>query len=135
MFAPPVAKPKTKSAEPQRATVAAQWPSQAAVDQAHRLQRSIGNQAVLRLLAQHGLNFLERRDPHQEMAGLSAQKAAPGTSWDFSQIPLFSPGRTNQPQEPFPFGEPPLPGPIQAKLVVGAVDDPLELRRTGSRTK
>jgi hypothetical protein len=48
------------------------------------------------------------RDPEQEEAGPGRQKAAPGTSCDFSKVPLFA------------------PGPIQAKLKVGAVDDPLE---------
>jgi hypothetical protein len=68
MFAPPVVKPK--SAPPQRPAAAAA--------QRQLLQRTIGNQATLRLLAQRG----------------GATSAAPG--------------------------------PIQAKLNIGAVNDPLE---------
>jgi hypothetical protein len=78
MFAPPVAKPKTTSAEPQRSAVAAQRPGRTMPAQAQLLQRTIGNQALTRLLTQ-------RAD--------AASNA---------------------------------PGPIQAKLKVGAVDDPLE---------
>jgi hypothetical protein len=88
MFARPVAKPKTKSTEPQRATVVPQRPSQSAVEQVHMLQRSIGNQAVLRLLAQRA----------------SATRNETGAQ---ENTPRF-------------------PGGIQAKLKVGAVDDPLE---------
>jgi Domain of unknown function (DUF4157) len=57
------------------------------------LQRTIGNQAVLRLLRQQGLLKNEN-------------------------------GNSGQPPSPLPA--PPLPGPLQAKLKVGAVDDPLE---------
>jgi hypothetical protein len=70
MFAPLVAKPK--SSPPERSAVPAQRRSQAAVAEEQLLQRTIGNQAMLPLLAQR------------------------------------------------------LPGYIQAKLKVGAVDDPLE---------
>lgn len=64
--------PKPKSLPPQRSAVAAQRPSRTVVTQGQLLQRTIGNQALLQLIA------------------------------------------------------PRLPGPIQAKLNVGAVDDPLE---------
>lgn len=101
MFAPLVAKPKSKSAELQRLTVAAQRPSQAEVTQAHMLQRSIGNQAVLRLLAQ-------RASP----AGI--------------EPPHFVPGESNQSRMRSAFGAPPFAGGVQAKLDVGAVNDPLE---------
>lgn len=58
MFAPKIAKPQTKVAEsptwlaPQSSTLAARPFGGSAVEQAHMLQRSIGNQATLRLLAQ-----------------------------------------------------------------------------------
>jgi hypothetical protein len=42
----------------------------------------------------------------------------PGPSWNFGKIPVFSCDREQ------PFQMPPLP--IQAKLNVGAIDDPLE---------
>jgi outer membrane protein OmpA-like peptidoglycan-associated protein len=89
MFAPPITKTKTKPAELKRATSVPQRPIQSTVDQVHRLQRTIGNQAMLRLLAQHA-----------------------------------SVARSN---EPGPSENPaPLSGGIQAKLKVGAVNDPLE---------
>jgi hypothetical protein len=124
MFAPPIAKPKSKTAEPQRATVVTQKPSHSAVEQAHLLQRSIGNQAVLRLLAQRA--SLTRNEPgaqerEADAARAAAQEAAP--SWDFSKVPAYSPGREKPFQMP-PGLAPRLP--IQAKLKVGAVDDPLE---------
>lgn len=78
MFAPLVAKPKIKAAEPQRSAVAAQRPGSPALAQRQLLQRTIGNQAMIRLLAQR--------------AGAASN----------------------------------APGPIQAKLKVGAVNDPLE---------
>jgi hypothetical protein len=76
MFAPPVAKPKSASRD--RSAVAAQRPGQTALAQWQLLQRTIGNQAMNRLLAQR--------------AGAASN----------------------------------APGPIQAKLKVGAVNDPLE---------
>jgi hypothetical protein len=126
MFAPPVAKPKSKAAAPKGSTIAAQQPRKDAVGLAYLLQRSIGIQAMLHLLAQRGPGFLKRRDPQQEMAGLRAQKAARGVSWDFSKIPLLPPERMGGFQPPSPFPAPRLSGPIQAKLKVGAVNDPLE---------
>ena len=52
MFAPPVAKPKTKSAEPQRSAVAAQRLGPTALAQRQLLQRTVGNQGMIRLLTQ-----------------------------------------------------------------------------------
>ena len=42
-------------------------------------------------------------------------------AWDFGKIPLFPPDQTSRSQASYP-----LPGIIQPKLVVGAVNDPLE---------
>jgi hypothetical protein len=88
MFAPPVAKQKTKSAEHQRAPLVPQRPSHSAVNQAQLLQRRIGNQAMIRLLAQRA----------------SVTRNEPGA----------------------PENAPRFPGGIQAKLKVGAANDPLE---------
>jgi hypothetical protein len=107
MFAPPVAKPK--AVHPPCSKVMAHPPSQSAVSQAHMLQRSIGNQATLRLLAQRA------RDVHENDDNASTAIHAAAPSWDFSKIPVFSPNPTTH-----------LPSPIQAKLKIGAVDDPLE---------
>src|SRR3954470_23852188 len=52
MFAPPLAKQKTKSGELHRAPIVPQRPGQSAVSQVQMLQRRIGNQALLRLMAQ-----------------------------------------------------------------------------------
>jgi hypothetical protein len=95
MFAPPVAKPTTKPAELQHATVSAQRPSHSAVEQVHMLQPSIG---------------------------IQAQQAGP--SWDFAKIPVFPWGGAKRfrPSPLFPAAR----LPIQAKLEIGAVDDPLE---------
>jgi hypothetical protein len=115
MFAPPVAKPKTKSAASstnklalKRSTLAGQRFGDGAFEQRASLT---GNKP-----GAHA----------QEADATAAREAAPWPSWDFSKISVFPPGRTNQPQDPFLFGGPRLPHPIQAKLKVGAVDDPLE---------
>src|SRR4051812_3278609 len=96
MFAPRVAKPKTKSAPSsnnnltlQRSAVVGKRPGNDPVEQAHLLQRSTGNQAM----------------PQNEPG---AQDAA--SSWDLSTIPVFSPGHV----------------PVQAELKVGTVNDPME---------
>jgi predicted nucleic acid-binding protein len=48
--------------------------------------------------------------------------AAPShLAWDFGKIPLFPPDRTSRSQASYP-----LPGIIQRKLTMGAVNDPLE---------
>jgi hypothetical protein len=54
MFAPPVAKQKTKSGELQRAPVVSQRHGQSALSPVQLLQRRIGNQALMRLLVQRG---------------------------------------------------------------------------------
>jgi hypothetical protein len=89
MFAPPITKTKTKAAELKRATSVPQWPIQSTVDQVHMLQRTIGNQAMLRLLGQHAS---------------VARSNEPGASENAA----------------------PLSDSVQAKLKVGAVNDPLE---------
>ncbi len=127
MFAPPIARTKTKSGDPQHATVAPQRPSQSAVDQALLLQRTIGNQAMLRLLAQRPSVTRNEPDAHERednAARITGRKIAP--SWDFCKIPVFSPEEMDGVQSLSPFPAPPLPGPIQAKLKIGAVNDPLE---------
>jgi Domain of unknown function (DUF4157) len=49
-----------------------------------------------------------------------------GVSWDFSKIAVFPPDRANRPPTPPAVHGAALPGMIQAKLVVGEVNDPLE---------
>jgi hypothetical protein len=126
MFAPRVAKPSTKSAKPERMTALRQRRSQSAVEHLHLLQRSFGNQAMLRLLAQRA--SVNRNEPctqeekEADTAHITVPKAA--SSWDFGQIPLFSSGHAE------PFQVSPVVQAsrhtIQAKLAIGRVDDPLE---------
>jgi hypothetical protein len=122
MFAPLIAKPKPKSAEPQCPTVVPQRPSQSAIEQAQLLQRSIGNQAMLRLLAQRATSPARKRKrltprslppKMQRHRGISAKfrPFLPAARSHFKMPPLFPAPRL----------------PIQAKLKVGAVNDPLEL--------
>ncbi|MGA2843723.1 MAG: DUF4157 domain-containing protein [Steroidobacteraceae bacterium] len=138
MFAPKVAKAGTKVGAspanklvPQRSLLAPRPFGGGEFEHPHMLQRSIGNQATLRLLAQRGFSPTRERvggDHEQEAdnANLTAQAAKPGLSWDFSKIPIFPPERPNQPQVQSSFAPPPQPGIIQRKLVVGHVNDPLE---------
>jgi hypothetical protein len=117
MFAPKVAKPQTKAAVSSTGKLAP--------------QRSIGNQALLRLLAQRTSSLTgdrPRGDHEQEAdpASLAARRPTPGASWDFSKIPLYPPDRWSQPQPPSPLATPPLPVATPTKLVVGQANDPLE---------
>ena len=135
MFAPPVARPK--AAAPSKNTS----PLPHAAPFGHRLddgggeylrmvQRSIGNQAVLRLLRRQGLIENKHGDPRQDIGAesASAEGGSRGLAWDFSKIPPFPPDRmSSEFQSPSQFPARRLPGPpIQARLDVGAVDDPLE---------
>jgi hypothetical protein len=135
MFAPKVARAPTKatasstnSLANQRSTLVAHRPGHRPVEQALMLQRTIGNQAMLRLLAHRAgsLTWNESSDQHEQGAEGLARKAAPLASWDFSKIPVFPPDQPNRPQAPSPLAQPPLPGAVHTKLVIGRVDDPLE---------
>lgn len=96
MFAPLVAKPAIKSAQSQRSVVGTPW---------------------------HGRTALAP-DTEDHAAPLSSPEAAP--SWDFGKVAVFSSTHAERHQGPPLFPVPRLPGPIQAKLKIGAVDDPLE---------
>jgi hypothetical protein len=112
VFAPKVAKPQTKATEgptggltPQRSTLAGHRFGYDPVDQTLLLQRSIGNQATLRLLAQQASR------PEQEIApdNIAMLRERRGHAWDFSKIPVFAPDRTNQPQASSPLIAPQVP--------------------------
>lgn len=109
MFAPPVAKPI--SAPPQRSAVAAQRPNLAAIAQQQSLQQTSGDGIPARRASTH-----DNGDTGREAA----------RSWDFGKIPVFSSGSADRFQKPPLFPAPRLPRPIQAKLRIGAVNDPLE---------
>jgi hypothetical protein len=135
MFARPVAKPKAKTVAPSKNTS----PLHRATPFGHRhndggeylhmLQQSIGNQAMLRLLRRQGLLENKHGDPGQDISpeSVNAEGGSRGLAWDFSKIPPFPPKRmSGEFQSPSQFPALRLPGPIQAKLKVGAVNDPLE---------
>jgi hypothetical protein len=138
LFATKVAQAKTKAAASptsklasQRAILKARPFAGDTVEQLHMLQRSIGNQATLRLLAQQGFSSKGNKlgGNHEQKVGsetLTAQAAKSRPLWDFSKILVFSPDRASRPQTSSPVAAIPLPGAIQAKLVVGPVNDPLE---------
>jgi hypothetical protein len=107
MFASPVAKPA--SAPPQRSAVAVQRPGPAAPEQS--LQQTIGDRIPARRASAR-----ENDDTGRETA----------RSWNFSKIPVFSSGGADRFQKPPLFPARRLPGPIQAKLRIGAINDPLE---------
>jgi hypothetical protein len=64
----------------------------------------------------------------QEIVGenTSADTAPRGISWDFGKIPLFPPERASRVQPSFAPAATPIRGAVQAKLVVGQANDPLE---------
>jgi hypothetical protein len=49
-----------------------------------------------------------------------------GATWDFSKIPLYPQARRVAQERPSLAPVPSLPGPIQRKLKIGAIDDPVE---------
>jgi hypothetical protein len=95
------------------------------------LQRTIGNQATLRLLAQRSSNPTKNRpgrgyEQEADPANLTSRGATPSVSWDFSKVPLFPSDRANSHQASSRLTAPHRPNLIQPKLTIGRVDDPLE---------
>ena len=138
MFAPKIAKPQQKAAVhstsnllPYPRLLLDQRLCHDPVRRALFLQRTIGNQATLKLLAQRGQSLprnARKSEVEQEVVGedISVEPAPCGILGDFSNIPLIPPGGARQAQ---PFPRPavtPIGGAIQAKLVVGQANDPLE---------
>jgi Domain of unknown function (DUF4157) len=107
-------------------------PDRGPVDQILMLQRTVGNQAVLRMLAEQratslpGNKGLRRREQGVDSSSQTDREATPGLSWDFSAIPIFSPDQATQTEPPAPLRARPLPGVLQPKLSIGRVNDPLE---------
>ena len=117
MFAPPVAKPKAKTASNDispfhRATPFGQRHGD--VEQAPMFGPLPWGGA-----SAHGTSEQDARP-----ASMSAKGGPPRLSWNFSSVPAYLPGREKRLQMP-PVGLAPRL-PFQAKLKVGAVDDPLE---------
>jgi hypothetical protein len=134
MFAPKVTKASaspTNKRLPQRSTLVARPFGGAGVEQAHMLQRRIGNQATLRLLAQRTSSLTGNQpagdyDQEADRENVTAQEATGRVAWDFSKIPIFLPDRENRPQAPSPLNLTSLSSNMQRKLAVGRADDPLE---------
>jgi GH24 family phage-related lysozyme (muramidase) len=138
VFAWKVAKPQTKVA----GNSASKPPSHCAPLLRHRprndmvertpfLQQTIGNQARLRFLGRQDSvppgNGHNGDDGQQSVKESKPVKpTARGLSWDFSKIPLFPPERASRVWPSFPSAATPILGSIQARLVVGEVNDPLE---------
>jgi hypothetical protein len=74
-------------------------------------------------VAGHG-RTARARENEDHAARIAGPEAAP--SWDFSKVPVFSSGHAERLQRPPLATAPRLSGPIQTKLKVGAVNDPLE---------
>jgi hypothetical protein len=67
--------------------------------------------------------------PHEQGAAsenMAARETPRGASWDFSKIPVFAPDRANRPPARSSLSAARLPGILQAKLVIGGANDPLE---------
>src|SRR5262249_15676953 len=82
----------TNNRAPKRSTFAKPRFGDTSLDQAILLQRTIGNQATLRLLSQPARHLTEKEshghdEQEADQANLSARGAMPGVSWDFSKIP------------------------------------------------
>jgi Domain of unknown function (DUF4157) len=128
MFAPPVAKTQTKAAAsltgklaPKRSTIVARPVGGSAVGQMDILQRRIGNQATLRLLAQRAPS--QAGDQPNDAPSHDIERMHDSLSWDFGKIPLFPSDRTVRPQPSSPLASTPL---VETKLVVGRINDSLE---------
>jgi hypothetical protein len=114
MFAPLVAKAKSTGPQPAKA-----------VDQTHAPRPSLDDQATSSFVAPQPSRTGSATGA--KTIGSNAPRAAgqgPARSWDFSRISLHPSGLAGQPQTSSLHWPPRLP--IQAKLKVGAVDDPLE---------
>jgi hypothetical protein len=111
MFAAPVARTEVKIAPKPTDTAAHRLPAgvhrrgRGQTDQALLLQRAIGNQATLRLLAPRASHPTEARSNERHQGGRDpgAEQSAPSS----------------------PAARPPL-GLLQPKLTIGQIDDPLE---------
>ena len=108
MFAPKIARARTKATTDstnglalKRSSLAGHQSGHGLVEQALLLQRTIGNQATLRLLAQRASNLTGNElggDYNQDAApeNTTVREAPRGASWDFSKIPNFR--LTKQPE-------------------------------------
>ena len=135
MFTPQIATAQSKTAESPAKSNARQRPEPIrrdfglnAAERTQMLQRTIGNQAVLRLLAQEAGNRTADR-PADKGPGL-------GSSWNFARIPIFPPGQAEHQQQRLPLTALPFRGVIQPKKPGKRLFCPLDtpnLSRNGER--
>jgi hypothetical protein len=137
MFAAKVAKPQTKATASstntltrQSSTPVARRPSLSTVSETLTLQRTFGNEATLRLLAQPTPSLIgnEAHDANGREAdgkNLATPKATRGIGWDFSKITVFTPDRPKRLQNPSTLPSALVPGTVQPQLAIGRPDDPL----------
>lgn len=125
MFTPRIATAQSKTAESPAKSNARQRPEPIrgnlglnVAERVQMLQRTIGNQAVLRLLSQEAANRAADR-PADKAPGL-------GSSWSFARTPIFPHGQAERQQQRLPLTALPFRGASQPKLEIGAVNDPLE---------
>jgi Domain of unknown function (DUF4157) len=116
MFAPKVAKPQQKATTYSLANRRSPFPAhpfgQSAGEHSLFPERPTGNEAVK----------LQEAGPE----GVAARAEPGGASWNFCLVPLLPPGQPNR-RLPFSSLAPfPMPAPLQPKLAVGRIDDPLE---------
>ncbi|MGF6414019.1 DUF4157 domain-containing protein [Paraburkholderia sp. MM5482-R1] len=136
MFSSKVTKPQTEIAGGSSNGLKRERPGlteqhHGSVKQALLLQRNIGNQATLQLMAKRTRRptaETSSRDHRQELAPQNTPvRAVPcdGSS-DFRGAPSFPPDRARRLRSSSPLSAFRQPSVIQRKLVIGAFDDPLE---------
>jgi hypothetical protein len=108
MFAPLVVKPQAKAA------------AQSGDLSAFRRATTYGHDRDVELAS------TSRRPPPDQIGPHFPDSKLPGAAWSFSSIPLYPPERADGWEPAAPVPAPRLPGPIQRKLKVGLVNDPLE---------
>jgi Domain of unknown function (DUF4157) len=97
-------------------------------------QARTAGQSSVKSALRHAKTFGHDRDIEQPQTSRLAPQTLPrfpdneppSAAWGFSKIPLYPPRQTSGSEHPSPAPAPRLPGPIQRKLKVGAIDDPLE---------
>ncbi len=110
---------------------AAPGPSATAIEHAHMLQRSLGNQATLRLLRQRKFDPKDKevsgdQGYEADPASLTAQVAQPSLPWDSNKNPLYPRNAASRTWLSPRLAMAPLPGAVQAKSVAEPTHHPLE---------
>jgi hypothetical protein len=125
MFAPLVA--KSNAMQRRRSIVGPHCTRQSLDSQPHMLAHRLGNQAMLRFSAQRATAGWDVPDMDEKDNDATARTAVHAAApWSFRKIPVFSPDSAERFHNPPAFPVPRLPVPIQTKLKIGAIDDPLE---------